>query len=304
MTGVLPSWAPGQARNDLVTFLDEAEQLPVERRVAVLDNDGTLWCERPRYTQLDFMIATLRTAVASEPTMRARTEYAALLGGDEHAMAEIGLHRIGHALAELCAGIEPEAFARRAQQFVMTTDHPTLGRTYARCVYEPMVELLDELRRREFIVFIVTGGGTEFVRSVSRALYDVTPDRVVGTLVRYDLTRRGGEAVLLRTSDLDGDLNEGPAKVENIQRHLGQRPILAAGNSPGDTAMIEYATASAGPSLGVVIEHDDDAREFAYESQAVTVDSPRPFSQTARSAGWTMVSMRDDWTSIFPDRLP
>jgi hypothetical protein len=117
--------------------------------------------------------------------------------------------------------------------------------------------------------------------------------------VRYELTRRDGSPVLVRTADLDGDPNEGAAKVTNIRRHLGQRPILAVGNSAGDTEMIEYATAADGPTLGVVIDHDDDAREYAYRSQSVTVASDRPFIDVARDAGWTVVSMRDDWTTVF-----
>ncbi len=299
MTTVLPSWTAGSTRDGLLAFLGAAESLPPERRVAVLDNDGTLWCERPNYAQLDFMVAVLADAVVAEPALSSREEYAAILGGDRQAMGAIGLHRLAHALAELCAGMEPEAFAERARQFVLTRTHPTLGRPYADTAYQPMLELLEELRQRDFLVFIVTGGGTEFVRAVSRELYAVTPDRVVGTLVRYDLMRREAGTVLLRTAELDGGPNEGPEKVANIQRHLGQRPILAVGNSPGDIEMLEYAAASPSPSLAVVIEHDDSEREFAYESEGVTVGSAHPFSQVARTSGWTVVSMRHDWTTVF-----
>jgi phosphoserine phosphatase len=299
MTATLPSWAPGLTREQLIDFLDAADSVPAHHRVAVIDNDGTLWCERPNYAQLDFMMWTLRAAAAADPSLRDRREFAALLADDHAAMAEIGLPRLAHALAELNAGIEPEAFADLARDFMNTVDHPTLSRRYAATAYQPMLELLEELRRREFLVFVVTGGGTEFVRAVSHELYGVTPDRVVGTLVRYELVRRDGAPVLVRTADLDGDPNEGAAKVSNIRRHLGQRPILAIGNSPGDTEMLEYATAGDGPTLGVVIDHDDDAREFAYEGAGVIVASNRPFLDIARDAGWAVVSMRRDWTTVF-----
>jgi phosphoserine phosphatase len=300
MTEPLPSWAPGRTRDQLTGFLDAADAVPADRRVAVIDNDGTLWCERPNYAQLDFMIWTLRSAAAADSSLQQRPEFGALLSGDKAAIADIGLPRLAHALAELNAGIEPEAFAGLVRDFLTTHDHPTLDRPYAATVYQPMLELLDELRRREFLVFVVTGGGTEFVRSVSRELYGVTPDRVVGTLVRYDFTRRDGNPVLVRTAELDGDANEGAAKVSNIRRHLGQRPILAIGNSAGDAEMIEYATATEGPTLGVVIDHDDDEREFAYASEGVTVSSDRPFLDVAGDAGWTVVSMRNDWSTVFP----
>jgi phosphoserine phosphatase len=284
----------------LTAFLDAADGVPADRRVAVIDNDGTLWCERPNYTQLDFMIWTLRSAAAADPSLQERREFGALLSGDQAAIADIGLPRVAHALAELNAGIEPEVFAGFVRDFLTTEDHPTLARPYAATVYQPMLELLDELRRRDFLLFVVTGGGTEFVRSVSRELYGVTPDRVVGTLVRYDFTRRDGNPVLVRTAELDGDPNEGAAKVSNIRRHLGQRPILAIGNSAGDAEMIEYATATEGPTLGVVIDHDDEHREFAYASEGVTVSSDRPFLDVAGDAGWTVVSMRNDWSTVFP----
>ena len=182
MTTVLPSWTAGSTRDGLLAFLGAAESLPPERRVAVLDNDGTLWCERPNYAQLDFMVAVLADAVgrrtgARQPrgVRRHPGRRPAGDGRDRPAPA-------GPRLAELCAGMEPEAFAERARQFVLTRTHPTLGRPYADTAYQPMLELLEELRRRDFLVFIVTGGGTEFVRAVSRELYAVTPDRVVGTL--------------------------------------------------------------------------------------------------------------------------
>jgi len=302
MTDVLPSWKAGPTRDQLVGFLDQVADVAPEDRVAVLDNDGTLWCEKPQYTQFDFMIGALQEAVATNPSVAEREEFAALLGGDQAAIAEVGLVRLVHALAELFAGTSPEAFAERARRFVMTAEHRALGRPYATTIYQPMLELLDELRRRGFVVFIVTGGGTEFVRAVSRELYDVTPDRVVGTLVRYELTRTDGAPNLLRTADLDGGANEGATKVENIQRHLGRRPIFAAGNSPGDTEMLEYAAAAPGPSLALIVEHDDDTREYAYESVGATVDTSEAFSETARTAGWTVVSMRDDWSTVFPER--
>jgi phosphoserine phosphatase len=297
---LLPSWRPGATRDALVSFLDAAAQVPVERRVAVLDNDGTLWCERPRYPQLDFFLAALADRVRAEPTTADRLEYAALLGGDSTAIDDVGLERIALALSELFAGLGPEEFAERARRFVFDTRHPELDRVYAGSVYQPMLELLDELRRRHFDVFVVTGGGTEFVRAVSHDLYGVEPHGVVGTLVQYQVERHEGRLRLVRTARIAGAANEGEAKVAHIQQHLGRRPILAVGNSGGDREMLEWACSGDGPGLALLIDHDDDEREYAYLSRAVTFDEATPITDVARELGWTVVSMARDWATVFP----
>jgi phosphoserine phosphatase len=199
-TALLQSWNPGPTRSTLLTFLETARDLPPERRVAVFDNDGTLWCERPRYVQLDFFLHELRRAQSERPELAERTEYRALLDQDRAAITALGLPRIALALAELFAGLTPEEFDTRAREFVTTQTQPERKIRYSGMVYQPMLELLDALRSHGFDVFIVTGGGTEFVRAVSRLLYGVNPEGVVGTAVTYELQRRDGRFVLTRTT--------------------------------------------------------------------------------------------------------
>jgi phosphoglycolate phosphatase-like HAD superfamily hydrolase len=298
---LLPSWRPGATRDAIVGFLEAATSLPVASRVAAFDNDGTLWCERPNYLQLDFFIDGLRSAADSDPTLAERAEYAAILNGDRAAIGEIGLTRVAGALAELFAGLEPAEFAGRARSFVERARHPLLDLPAARTVYQPMLELLDELRRREFAVFIVSGGGTEFLRSVSDDLYGVAPESVVGTLIEYEFTRSDdGRPVLRRTARMSGEANEGPAKVTHIQTQLGRRPILGAGNSSGDREMLEWATAGDGPTIALVIDHDDDQREFAYQGTAESFAESEPIARTAERLDWTVVSMKNDWLTVFP----
>lgn len=293
---LLPSWRPGETRDAVVGFLDAAMDLAVHERVAVFDNDGTLWCEKPAYPQLAFLLAELDRAVADDPVLREVAEYRALLDHDHEAQAAIGLERIAMALVELCAGIEPDEFTSRVHDFVATASPPTLPRSLPDLRYAPMLELLDELRRRDFAIAIVTGGGTEFVRSVSHDFYGVEPERVVGSRVGYEFARDGDDRPrLVRTGDIDGLVNEGEAKVVHIQRALGRRPILAAGNSPGDTEMLEYALASDGPSLALLVDHDDDEREYAYRGEAGSAGATRALDTSAA----TVVSMRDDWARIF-----
>lgn len=300
MAGFLPSWRPGATREAIVTFLDEALALPVEQRVAVFDNDGTLWTEKPNYIQYDFLVRTLHAAVDQDPGLGDRAEYRALLADDRAALGELGLQRVATALLELCAGWTPDEFTGRVRDFMAQEKHPGRGVPYPTLVYRPMLELMAALRDNGFAVFIVTGGGTEFVRAISRELYGVPPDDVVGTLVEYHFEERGEGPALVRTAHALGQVNEGPAKVEHIQTQLGRRPIFAAGNSEGDREMLEYAQASGTPSLALLIDHDDADREAAYASAGVTTQETEPITDVAKRLGWTVASMRDDWATVFP----
>ena len=185
----LPSWNDGPTKRAIAAFLAAARDVPVEDRVAVLDNDGTLWCEKPNYPQLEFLLSELAGAVRADPTQAQREEYRALIEGDAAAQSELGLERIALALIELCAGISPQEFDARVRGFFATARHRERGVAFAALRYQPMLELLDELRRAEFDVFLVTGGGTEFVRAIGIEFYGVTPERVVGTQANYDFVR-------------------------------------------------------------------------------------------------------------------
>jgi phosphoserine phosphatase len=300
----LPSWRPGSTRDAVEAFLAAAEEVPVVDRVAYFDNDGTLWCERPSYVQLDFFLDALRKRVTEDPSIGERAEFAAVLSGDRAAVTGIGLERIALALASLFEGLTPQEFTSAAREFMDRAAHPTLGRPTRSVTYQPMAELIAELRRRDFTVGIVTGGGTEFVRAISDDLYGVPAELVVGTLIGYDVSRDGqGPPVIRRTSGLLGAANEGSAKVANIQTQLGRRPILAAGNSGGDREMLEWAQASmaaGSPSLALLIDHDDAEREFHYTSTAQTFAETEPITDVGARLGWTIVSMARDWDVVFP----
>ncbi len=299
---LLPSWREGDTRNAILGFLDAAADIPPEHRLAVFDNDGTLWCEKPRYAQLDFFVWQLQHSLADRPELRDVPEFAAVLSGDMAAIAGIGIERVAVALAGLFAGIGPEVFQARVRAFFAQTTHPDHGVGYDRMVYQPMLELMDALATRGFTNCIVTGGGTEFVRAVSEQIYGVAPERVVGTLVTYQFDRRDGRVGLLRTTSVRGEANEGEAKVDNIQVALGRRPTVAGGNSPGDAEMLEYASTGDGPSLALLVNHDDPEREYSYESEAGTFTAEESVTDTASRLGWTQISMRDDWSTIFPDQ--
>ncbi len=299
-THPLPSWNDGSTRRAVIDFLDSIDEVPVEQRVAVFDNDGTLWCEQPQYIQLLFMLDQLRQALAVDASLGERPEFRALIERDTGAQAELGITAIAMALVELSAGIEPAEFDRRVREFVASSRHDRLDLPFVALRYLPMLELIAELRARDFSVFIVTGGGTEFVRAISEEFYGVGREHVVGSSVRYDVTTDDdGRPRLLRTKDLFGDVDEGPAKVSNIQIGLGRRPIFAAGNSAGDADMLDYALGAGGASFAMLIDHDDADREYAYASVAASFESEEPIADIGRRRGWHVVSMRNDWRQVF-----
>jgi hypothetical protein len=300
---LLPSWRPGPTRDAVVAFLDAAAAVRPDARVACFDNDGTLWCERPTYVQFDFFVDMLKQRVRDDPKVGDSPEFTALLSGDEEAIGELGLLRIASALVALFDGMTPEAFLSSAREFMKRAMHATHGRPRRTMVYQPMLELIAELRRRDFDIALVTGGGTEFVRAISTDLYGVPPEAVVGTLVTYEFLRDDQQRpVLRRTSAVLGDVNEGEPKVNHIQTQLGRRPILAAGNSGGDREMLEWTLAGDGPTLALLVDHDDAEREFQYVSTAESFSEAEPITTVGTRLGWTIISMANDWDSVFPPR--
>jgi phosphoserine phosphatase len=302
---MLASWNEGPARTSIVDFVDRVSEeggtdyVPPVERVAVLDNDGTLWCERPTYVQALFVFARLRDAVVARPELAEQPVVKALLAGDLAGAQQFGLDAIAGVLLELDAGRTTEEFARDAADWLAAAKHPRFGVPFRELTYPPMLELMDLLRARDFRVFIVTGGGVEFVRAVGKELYGVPTDDVVGSAVQVEFERRDGRIVLVRKAAMLGSPNEGPPKAVNIQAHIGRRPILAAGNSAGDREMLEYAHTGDRPSLCLVVDHDDEEREYAYAGAAATNADAEPILDTASRLGWTVVSMRRDWNRVF-----
>ncbi|HSJ91955.1 MAG TPA: HAD family hydrolase [Ilumatobacter sp.] len=302
MTERLPSWRPGAVRDAIVTYLDGLDDVPVADRVAYFDNDGTLWCERPAYVQLEFFVDELRRRCDHDASIGARPEFDAVLRSDPVAMGEVGLEKIAVALAGLFDGISPGQFATLVDDFVDRYRHPLLGFPVSRLVYQPMLELLDELRALEFTVGIVTGGGTEFVRRISEPLYGIPPELVVGTLIGYQFDRdEEGRPTLRRTVTLMGQANEGAAKVTQIQTQLGRPPIVVGGNSGGDREMMEWAYAGSHPGLAILVDHDDADREYAYVGRAQSFVEPEAITDVAARLGWVTVSMARDWLTVFPE---
>lgn len=298
---MLDSWNDGPTKAAIVDFVGRAvEEVSPDERVAVFDNDGTLWCEKPAYVQLDFLVRRLAQQVAEDPSLADRQPYRAAAAGDlQWFGAAITKHYQGDDkdLKVLAAGIlsanaaiSTEEHAERVRAFFADVQHPVLRRPYPQTGYPPMVELLRYLETHGFTNYIVSGGGRDFMRPVTGPMYGVPPERVIGSSV--GLIYQGGQ--LLTTAQLEF-LDDGPIKPVRIWARTGRRPIFAAGNSNGDIEMLEYTTSGPLPSLSLLVKHDDAAREFDYVAGAEKA------LEVAAAQGWTVASMRDDWAHVFSE---
>jgi phosphoserine phosphatase len=240
----------------------------------------------------------VRALAGQHPEWRTRQPFQAVLERDHATMARFGEHELFALLAATGAGISPDDFERASRDWLEAARHPELGRPFTELVYQPMLDLMAYLRGNAFQVFIVTGGDVDFVRAFSRELYGVPPDRVIGSSLKYGFRETPRGPVVERTAQ-PGALNDGPAKPENIELHIGVRPIVAVGNSDGDLEMLEYTQAGARPALLLVLHHDDAAREFAYD-RASSVGRLDRALDAALDRGWSVISMRRDFRTVFP----
>ncbi|MFV8050099.1 HAD family hydrolase [Mycobacterium sp. 48b] len=297
--GVLDSWSDGPTKTAIVDFVGRVTtEVPPEERVAVFDNDGTLWCEKPAYIQLDFLVRRLAEQAAADPALAAKQPYTAAAAGDlgwfgdavtkHYNGDDSALKVLAGGILSAYAGLTVDEHADRIKAFFAEAQHPTLGRPYTTCGYLPMIELLRHLETNGFTNYIVSGGGRDFMRPVTTSMYGIPPERVIGSSVGLDFV--DGQ---LKTTATPEFLNDGPVKAVRIWGRIGRRPIFAAGNSNGDIQMLQYTAGGPGPSLGLLVRHDDADREFDYTAGAEKV------LDLAGSNGWAVASMRDDWTTVF-----
>ncbi|MFO1311091.1 MAG: HAD family hydrolase [Burkholderiales bacterium] len=298
----LPSWNDGNAKRAIVRFVTEVTApgapafVPAEERVAVFDNDGTLWAEQPVYFQLAFMLDQVRKAAPRHPEWKDDPGFKAVMAGDAAALAQD--HK---ALTKLIVaantGMTTEAYDRAIREWLATARHPKFDRPYTDLVYAPMVELLAYLRDNGFKTYIVSGGGVQFMRPWVEKAYGIPPEQVVGSLVEVKLAMVEGVPVLLREPKV-AFLDDGPGKPVGIYRNIGRRPILAFGNSDGDWQMLQWTAAGSGPRLVGLVHHTDAVREYAYDRRSKVGKLDKALDD-AVAKGWTVVDMKNDWTRVF-----
>jgi phosphoglycolate phosphatase-like HAD superfamily hydrolase len=305
----LSLWTDGATRSAITDFVarvtDEGGSDYVEpaARVAVFDNDGTLWSEKPLPIQLDFTIRQLARLAAADPTLRDRQPYKAAYEGDQHWMgAAMVKHYHGDdgdlqllmgAITSAFDTVDVEAYDRQVLAFFDEATHPTLGRAYRECGYAPMVELLLYLEENGFTTYIASGGDRDFMRPVAGDLYGIPPERVIGSALGLEYRSDNDTHTLLYKAAMEF-FDDGPEKPVRIWSRIGRRPILSAGNSNGDVPMLAYSGREESPALRLLLLHDDDQREFSYTAGAENA------LDVADQQGWTVVSMKNDWTGVFP----
>lgn len=301
----LPSWRDVSSRAAITAFVarvsDHASPdfVAPEQRVAVFDNDGTLWAEQPLYSQLQFALDVARQQLAADPTLAERSPYREVATGDPAALAGLGREGLLNLVFATHAGLSEDEFAASVRDWLATARHPTLARPYTATVYTPMLELLDYLRAHDFDVYIVSGGGVAFLRAWAEEVYGVPPQNVIGSRVALDYRVEDGVPSLYRRADI-AHINDGPGKPVGIQQVIGRRPIMAVGNSDGDFEMLEWTTGGAGPRLAVLVHHTDAEREVAYD-RASSIGRLERGLDEAGARGWVLVDMARDWKKVFPD---
>jgi phosphoserine phosphatase len=308
MTDALPSWRDGATKDAVLRYVEQTctdgspDFVPVDERVAVFDNDGTLWCEKPMPIQLDFFLRRLVAMAEADAALRERQPWKAAyerdygwlarVMDDHYAGDDTNLPVLASGLLAAFANISVDEFERESAAFLHDTRHPTLDRRYVECAYAPMVELLDALRTNGFSTFIASGGGRDFMRPISNEVYGIPREGVIGSAVTlaYAPDDTGGAIIRQTAADY---LDDGPEKPVHIWNRAGRRPVLAAGNSNGDIEMLDFTQHPDKPSLRLLVLHDDAEREFAY-----VTGSERALERAA-VGGWTVVSMKDDWVTVF-----
>ncbi|NTS30642.1 haloacid dehalogenase-like hydrolase [Phyllobacterium sp. BT25] len=304
MADELASWNDGPARKNIVDFVTAVtsqggpDYVEPAARVAVFDNDGTLWGEQPIYVQLAFVLDRVKALAPEHPEWKDTEPFKSVLVGDIAGVAASGEEGLTQLLGATHAGMNSDDFTKIATDWIATAKHPKTGKPYTSMVYQPMLELIDYLKAHDFKVFIVSGGGIEFMRPWTERIYGIPPENVVGSSIKAKYDVNDGKPAIVRLPQIDF-IDDGPGKPVGIYDHIGRRPIAAFGNSDGDFQMLEWTTSGAGRTLGLIVHHDDAEREYAYDRKSPFGRLDRGLSEGPKR-GWTIVSMKDDWNEIYP----
>jgi len=305
----LPSWNDGAAKQSIITFVEKVttpgspDFVPVPERIAVFDNDGTLWCEEPLPVQLFFVIDRVKALAPQHPEWKTQEPYASLLKGDTKGVMASGERGLMELIMATHAGMTTVEFEQIVKDWIATAKNPQTGKLFTEMTYQPMLELLAYLRANGFKTYIVSGGGIEFMRAFAERVYGVPPEQIVGSSVKTQFEMRDGKPVLVRLPELNfNDNNAG--KAIGINEYIGRRPIMAFGNSTGDKEMLQYTQGGSGARFELLVLHDDAARETAYGPARGLPSVPlvhftQELDDYAKQNGWIVVSTKNDWKTIY-----
>jgi hypothetical protein len=303
-TDSLPSWNEGPAKAAIVDFVARVtteggpDFVPVAERIATFDNDGTLWSEQPLYFQFIFTLDRVKALAPQHPEWQTEEPFRSALANDVKGVLAGGEAGLAKLMGATHAGMTTEEFGAIVTDWLATARHPKLNRPYTELVYQPMLELLAYLRANGFKTYIVSGGGMEFMRTFSEQVYGVPPEQVIGSSGKLKFEMRESGPVLMRLPVIDF-VDDKQGKPVGIQKFIGRRPIAAFGNSDGDLQMLQWTTAGDGPRFALIVHHTDADREWAYDRKSSIGRLDKALDE-AKARGWTVVSMKDDWTTIYP----
>lgn len=302
----LPSWKDTPTKKSIVDFVGKvtkaggADFVPPAERIAVFDNDGTLWSEQPAYFQALFVFDRIKALAPEHPEWKEKEPFASVLKGDMKSVAAGGKEGLMQLLAATHTGMTTEEFTKAATEWIASARHPKSGRPYTEMIFQPMVELLGYLRENGFKTYIVSGGGIEFMRPWVEKTYGIPPEQVVGSYGKLNYEVRDGKPVLIKLPEI-GLIDDHEGKPVGIQTFIGRRPIAAFGNSDGDKEMLEWTTAGSGARFALIVHHDDADREWAYDRESHVGKLDKALDE-AKEKGWTVVSMKNDWSVIYPEK--
>jgi hypothetical protein len=300
----LPSWNDGVAKQAIIEFVgrvtnvNSPDHVSPAERIAVFDNDGTLWSEQPVYFQVIFAVDRVKALAAQHPEWQETQPFKAALDGDIEAVMAGGMHGLLEMVTTTHAGNTTEEFAELVAQWLQTARHPTTGQPYTKMVYQPMLELMAYLRANGFKTYIVSGGGIEFMRPWTESVYGIPPEQVIGSSIKTVFETGDGTPRLVRLPEMNF-IDDGPGKPVGINQHIGRRPIFAFGNSDGDQQMLQWTSAGSGARFAGLVRHTDGEREWAYDRDAHVGRLDKALVE-AGERGWTIVDMKSDWKSIYP----
>ncbi len=304
----LPSWNEGKTKRAIIKFVDSVtdENSPdfvrVEDRIATFDNDGTLWSEKPMYVQLLFALDRVKVMAPKHPEWKTTQPFKAVLDNDVKALMASGEKGLLEIIAATHAGMSTEDFENIVNDWMAKAKQPDprfSNRLFTEMVFQPMLELMDYLRANDFQVFIVSGGGIEFMRPWTNKVYGVPTQNVVGSSIKVTYDYNNGKPMLTRLAKVNF-IDDKVGKPVGINEHIGKKPILAFGNSDGDKEMLEWSQSAPGKTLQGLIHHTDSTREWAYGPDSKVGTFSKNLMQKADSSGWFVVDMKTDWKVIFP----
>jgi len=304
----LPSWNDTAPKKAIVAFVEKVTKegspdfVPPPERIATFDNDGCLWAEQPLYFQLIFALDRVKAMAPQHPEWKTKEPFASLLKGDVKGALAGGEPAIGQIVMTTHSGMTTEEFEKIVKDWIATAKHPKTGKLLTEMVYQPMIELLAYLRANGFKTFIVSGGGIEFMRPWTEQVYGIPPEQVVGSSGKTKFEMASGKRVLMKLPEINF-IDDKTGKPVGIQSHIGRRPIAAFGNSDGDLQMLQWTAAGSGPRFCLFVHHTDAEREWAYDRKSHIGQLDKGLDEAA-AKGWTVVSMKDDWKTIFPPVAP